>query len=366
VALIRRAAPPLASFQPWREGGMLAVPDTAAPEAGKRGRHSMRIARRTAIGLSLLGGALAAPLVARAFPEKPVRWIVGYPAGGGTDALARLVGAEMQARLAQPVVIENRPGAATVLAAEATARAAPDGYTVMTAGIETVVFNPALYRRLPYDANADFRNLGLMARFHLVLSVKAGSEITDAAALLARARAQPGKLDYGSPGIGSPHHLAMERLAREAGMQLNHVPYRGMAPVMNDFLAGTIESGFIDYAAGGEALRSGRIRPLAVASPARLSGLPDVPTIAEALGWTGGFEAYSWQGLVAPRATPDAAASVLTAALEASVRAPSVQARMREMGLDPWPGSPAEQAALQAGEQAVWWPVIRALGIQLD
>jgi tripartite-type tricarboxylate transporter receptor subunit TctC len=323
----------------------------------------MRLTRRAALTLPLL----AAPFAARAaFPEKPIRWLVGYPAGGGTDVLARLLAAHMQQRLGQPVVIENRPGAATVLAAEATARAAPDGYTVMTAGVETLVFNPALYRRLPYDANADFRNLGLMARFHLVLSVKAQSEIADAAALVARARAEAGKLDYGSPGVGSPHHLAMERFASQAGIQLNHVPYRGMAPVLNDFLAGTIESGFVDYAAGGEALRTGRIRPLAVASPARLAGLPNVPTVAEALGWTGGFEAYAWQGLVAPKATPDEPAHALSAALTAALGDPAVQARMREIGLDPWPGGPAEQAALQQAEQAVWWPVIRALGIQLD
>ena len=326
------------------------------------GELTMRLTRRAALGLPLL----AAPFVARAFPDKPVRWLVGYPAGGGTDVLARLLGAHMQAKLGQPVVIENRPGAATVLAAEATARAAPDGHTVMSAGVETVVFNPALYKRLPYDANADFRNLGLMARFHLVLSVKAQSDIASAASFLSRAKADSGKLDFGSPGVGSPHHLAMERFAREAGIQLNHVPYRGMAPVMNDFLAGTIETGFVDYAAGGEALRTGRIKPLAVASTTRLPGLPGVPTIAEALGWSAGFEAYSWQGLVAPKATPDEPANTLSAALSAAVNDPQVQARMREIGLDPWPGGPAQQAALQASEQAVWWPVIRALGIQLD
>jgi tripartite-type tricarboxylate transporter receptor subunit TctC len=321
----------------------------------------MTLTRRAALSLPLL----AAPFAARAFPDRPIRWLVGYPAGGGTDVLARLLAAHMQQRLGQPLVIENRPGAATVLAAEATARAAPDGYTVMSAGVETVVFAPALYRRLPFDANSDFRHLGLMARFHLVLSVRAQSPITTAAAFVARARAEPEKVDFGSPGVGSPHHLAMERFARDAGIRLNHVPYRGMAPVINDFLAGTIESGFVDYAAGGEALRSGRIRPLAVASTARLPGLPDVPTIAEAMGWPR-FEAYAWQGLVAPRATPDEPAARLAEALAAAVGDPAVQARMREIGLDPLPGGPAEQAALQASEQALWWPVIRALGIQLD
>lgn len=320
------------------------------------------ISRRAALAAPLL----AAPFVARAaFPEKPIRWLVGYPAGGGTDVLARLLGAAMQPKLGQPVVIENRPGAATALAAEALVRAAPDGHTVFTAGIETVVFNPALYKRLPYDANADFRHLGLMARFHLVLSVKATSTHTSARSLADAARAEPGRIDYGSPGVGSPHHMAMERLLRDAQIRMNHVPYRGMAPVMNDLLAGVIEAGFVDYAAGGDALRSGRIRPLAVASPTRIDGLPNVPTITEALGLAG-FEAYAWQGLVAPKATPDEAASRLTAELSAALNDAAVQARMREIGLDPLTGGPAEQAALQQAEQALWWPLIRGLNIQLD
>jgi tripartite-type tricarboxylate transporter receptor subunit TctC len=323
----------------------------------------MTLQRRAVLAAPLL--LAGRPAGAQSFPDRPVRWLVGYPPGGGTDVLARMLAAHMQARLGQPIVIENRPGAATAIAAEAGARAAPDGYTVLTAGVETVVFNPALYKRLPYDANADFRGLGLMARFHLVLSVKAASAIRSAPDLVARAQAEAGKLDYGSPGVGSPHHLAMERFAKQAGVHLNHVPYRGMAPVMNDFLAGVIESGFVDYAAGGEALRTGRIRPLAVASRTRLPGLPQVPTVAEAFGWSG-FEAYAWQGLVVPRATPDAEAGVLSQALAAAVGDAAIQARMREIGLDPLPGGPAEQAALTRAEQELWWPIIRELGISLD
>ena len=162
--------------------------------------------------------------------------------------LARLLGAAMTARLGVPVVVENRPGAATNLAAEAAANAVPDGYTVFTAGNETLVFNPVLYKRLPFDADNGLRPLGLMARFHLVLCAKPGGGAADAASLLARARA--GAVDCGSPGIGSPHHLAMERLARDLGVKLNHVPYRGMAPVMNDLIAGTVEAAVLDMAAG--------------------------------------------------------------------------------------------------------------------
>jgi len=317
-------------------------------------------------GLLLPGGARAQGSPPVWSPDRPLRWLVGYPAGGGTDVLARLLANGMAQRLGQPVVVENKPGAATNIAAEAAARAEPDGLTVFTAGNETLVFNPALYRSLPFDLDRDLRLLGLMARFQLVLAVKPGSAAASARALLDRARAEPGKVDYGSPGIGSPHHLAMERLAKEAGgLRLNHVPYRGMAPVMNDLMAGTVEAAVVDMAAGGAALRSGRIRPLAILSAARHPTLPDVPTAEEALGLRG-FTAFAWQGLTAPARTPDAAAARLAAALAATLAEAPVQARMREIGLDPLSGGAAEYRAMIEAERAIYWPLIRALGLRLD
>ncbi len=325
-----------------------------------------RILHRRAALASAASALVAAPRIARAaWPERPVRWIVGYPAGGGTDVLARLLGAAMSARLGVPVVIENRPGAATNLAAEAAANAAPDGYTVFTAGNETLVFNPALYRRLPFDADNGLRPLGLMARFHLVLCAKPGRDAAGAAGFVERARARAGAMDYGSPGVGSPHHLATERLARDLGVKLNHVPYRGMAPVMNDLVAGTVETAVLDMAAGAEVIRSGRVRPLVLLSPARLAAIPDVPTAAEAFRLPG-FEAYAWQGLTAPARTPDDVCARLTAELAAAVADPAVQGRMREIGLDPLTGGPEEHRRLIASERAIYWPLIRQLGIALD
>ena len=325
-----------------------------------------RILHRRAALASAASALVAAPRIARAaWPERPVRWIVGYPAGGGTDVLARLLGAAMSARLGVPVVIENRSGAATNLAAEAAANAAPDGYTVFTAGNETLVFNPALYRRLPFDADNGLRPLGLMARFHLVLCAKPGGDAAGAAGFVERARARAGAMDYGSPGVGSPHHLATERLARDLGVKLNHVPYRGMAPVMNDLVAGTVETAVLDMAAGAEVIRSGRVRPLVLLSPARLAAIPDVPTAAEAFRLPG-FEAYAWQGLTAPARTPDDVCARLTAELAAAVADPAVQGRMREIGLDPLTGGPEEHRRLIASERAIYWPLIRQLGIALD
>lgn len=314
-----------------------------------------------ALGLAALptGKALAA------FPERPIKWIVAYAPGGGTDTLARLIGASLSTRLGQPVVVDNRPGAATNIGAEAAAKSPADGYTVFTADNGTLVFNPALFRRLPYDPDRDFRPLGLFARFHLVLTVKANSAFTTARALIDRVRAAPDSVDYASPGVGSPHHLAMERLLREAGGRMSHVPYRGAAPALNDLLAGNVETMVLDFASGAEYLRAGRVRPLAVLSAARLEALPNVPTLQEALGLNG-FEAYAWQGLVAPRATPDPVAERLTTELLAVMGEPAVRGRMQEIGLEPLRGSPAEMQQLIAAERAIWVPLIQALNVRLD
>jgi tripartite-type tricarboxylate transporter receptor subunit TctC len=201
----------------------------------------IRISRRTA----LMGGVLAtAALSARSalaqqYPSRPIRWLVGYPPGGGTDVLARLLAGAMSPQLGQQLFIENRPGAATNVATEAAVRAEPDGYTVATAGIETLVYNPILYKKLPFDPARELRPVGLSARLHLLLTVKRDSPATSARDFIERARTAPGKIDYGSPGLGSPHHLVMERLMRETGIKLTHVPYRGMAPVITDMLGGS-------------------------------------------------------------------------------------------------------------------------------
>jgi len=315
----------------------------------------------------LLAAALASlPAATRAaWPERPIRWLVGYPPGGGTDVLARLLAASLSRRLGQPVVVENRPGAATNIAAEVAARAEPDGYTVFTAGNETLVFNPALYRNLPFDVDRDLRLLGLMARFHLVLAVHPGSAIRTARDFVETGRARQGQLVYGSPGIGSPHHLAMERLARDLGIRLTHVPYRGMAPVVNDLIAGVVECGIVDIAAGGAVLRAGRIRALAICSESRHPTLPEVPTIAEALGLPE-FSAFAWQGLTAPARTPEAIATRLTETLAAALSEPDVQTRMSEIGLEPLSGASAQYRSMVEAERAIYWPLIRELGLRLD
>jgi tripartite-type tricarboxylate transporter receptor subunit TctC len=328
-------------------------------------KNALLLGRRQ-MGLAALAAGLV-PMAARAaYPEALVKWIVAYPAGGGTDTLARVLGATLSRGLGQPVVIDNRPGAATNIGADAAAHAAPDGLTLFSADNGTLVFNPALFAKLSYNPEKDFRPVGLMGRFPLVLAVKQDSAIRDAAGLLAAARKAPGTIDYGSPGVGSPHHLTMERLARETKIQLNHIPYRGMAPAMNDLLAGRFEAVILDIPSGGEYLKGGRgARAVAVCGGARHPDLPDIPTVEEAFGLRG-FQAAAWQGLVVPARTPDAVVQRLTADLARALADDTVRGRLRATGIEPLEGGPDQFQALLAAEREVWVPLIRDLGIVLD
>jgi len=309
---------------------------------------------------------LAAPALAQApFPERPLRWIVPFAAGGGSDVLARLLAVPMQQRLGQPIQVDNRPGGGTQIGAGELLRAPADGHTLFTADNGTLVNNLAMFQRLAYNPDEDFRPVGLTARFNLMLAVPANSPVRDARGFVAAAREANGNLAFGSPSNGTPHHLAGERLARAAGVRLTHVPYRGAAPALNDLIAGTLPSMIVDVASGGEAARAGRIRGLAMLSARRFPGLPDIPTAEEALGLRG-FEAYAWQSVVVRRATPDAPVAALSAALAAALADPAVLSRLAELGLEPTPGDAAAFQRLLASERGVWLPVIREAGITLE
>ena len=323
----------------------------------------LRPTRRQLLAAGLALGA-AATSARAAFPERPVQWIVGYPPGGNTDDLARLLGQSMSARIGQPVIIDNRAGAGSALAAAALARSEPDGYSIMSADNGTLIINPVIYRSLAYDPDRDFRPVGLYADIHLLLAVRADSPVRSAAEYLERARNPADPVPYASPGIGSPLHLAMERLAREAKVHLNHVAYRGMAPALNDVLGGSVGSIVIDYTTGREMVQAGRIRALAVFSEKRLAALPDVPTMAEQ--GVPGFTAGAWQGVIAPRATPDAIVERLSSELTQVLAEPSVRARYAELGLDVPPSDPASFAQRWQSDKAIWQPLIRSLDIKLD
>lgn len=296
------------------------------------------------------------------FPERPLRWIVGYPPGGASDAFARLIGAHMAARLRQPVVVENRPGGGAVVASEAAARAPADGYTLMHVDNGILVYNPALYARLPYDPDRDFRGIGFIGRFPLFIVVRPDSAVRDFPGLVAAAKQRAP--NYGTPAVASPHHLAMEMVKRRTGLDATHVPYRGGPAAMQDLLAGNVETVVIDCATGIPFIRDGKVRALCVMSEQRSPRAPEVPTLRE-LGHPDAV-AYGWQGMSVPAATPAPVVATLHEALKAGVGGDDVQARFRDLGIESAPLSPQEFEAFVRRENALWRPLIRELGIRLD
>jgi len=320
---------------------------------------------RRSFGAAL--GAVALPAVARAqanWPTRPIRWVVPYAPGGGSDFLARTLGQAISGPLGQGVVIDNRPGGATIPASEAVARAAPDGYTVLSADMTAIVINPAMSTRLPYQPFRDYRFVAPTARFLFTLVVHPSVPARSVAELVALAKAQPGRINFGSPGAGSPSHLATERFARRAGVEVTHVPYRGGAPAVQDLLGGQIQAMFIDYATGAGPIAAGQVRAIGIPAAQRLPLLPDVPTLAEQ-GITGA-DIYSWQGLVAPAGIPDAAAQRLEAEIARALRTEEVAAKLRGISLEPWPGTGADFRSVAESETALWAPLIRELGLTLD
>lgn len=325
----------------------------------------MRTRRSLLIGAAVMACAFCGlAQAADDYPSKPVRWVVAYAAGGGSDALARAVGAQLSTQLGQPVVIENKPGGATVIGAENVAKSPGDGYTVFTADNGTLVLNTALFKKLPYDPQKDFKAVGMMARFPLLLVVNPDAGYSDLDALLKEAKANPGKLSFGSPGVGSPHHLAMEMLKSQANLDIVHVAYRGAAPAIQDVVAGQLPLMVVDAAAGMQMIKAGKIKPLATFSKSRLATLPEVPSLME-LGHTD-VEAVAWQGLVVPSATPEQVVARLTAELQKAIQSQSVQTQFATMGIEP---TPSDAAAMQKHwtQESQYWPgLIRERGISLD
>jgi tripartite-type tricarboxylate transporter receptor subunit TctC len=314
--------------------------------------------------LAVLSLAAAASAGAQTFPAKPIRWLVPYAAGGGSDFLARTVAQTLSTQVGQPVLVDNKPGGNTALAAAETARAPADGYTVLSADNGTLVFNPALYKSLSYSPTKDLAPVTLMGKFPMILVVGANSGIATAKDFIARAKAKPGDVSYASAGAGSPHHLAMELLKVEAGLFMVHVPYRGAAPALADVAGGQLPAMMVDLAAGAGFIKGGKVRALAVANPTRLPQLPDVPTFAE-LGYKN-VEAAALVGVVVPSATPPEVVNTLNRQLVAAINEPSVNKRMTDFGVEPVGSTPAQYAALLKSETTRWHKLIRDLKITLD
>jgi tripartite-type tricarboxylate transporter receptor subunit TctC len=309
--------------------------------------------------------AVSALAVAQtAYPAKPVRWVVGYPAGGGTDFLARTVGAQVSQQLGQPVLVDNRPGAGAIIASENVARSAGDGYTVFSADNGVLVYNPALYKKLPYDAEKDFALVGMMGRSPLIITAAPNAGIADAKALLAALKASPGKYSIATPGTGSPHHLAYELFQREAGVSMLHVPYKGGAPALQDLMGGQVALMMLDLPSGVSAVKAGKVVPLLAMSAERVPQLPNIPTARE-LGFAN-VEAYTWQGLVTPAATPKEVQAKLGTELQKAMADAGVRQKLYDAGWEARPADATEMTRYTDAERKKWHALIKARDIKLD
>ena len=323
--------------------------------------------RRTLLSaLAAAGATTAAPWAAAqsAWPDQPLRWVVPYPAGGGTDVLARTVAEAMRQTLGQQIVVDNRPGASTNVGGQMVATAKPDGYTFMSADNAILAYNEHLFTKLPFNPEKDFTYVGGISRFPLALVVNPAFEAKTVKEFLAYARANPGKLSYASPGNGSPHHLAMEMFKNRTKTFLTHIPYRGAAPALQDVMGGQVPCMFLDLAAGLPVITSGKVRALAIGSAKRVAALPDVPTLAEA--GVPNTEVFAFQGILAPAGLPAAITARLNGDLNKALLNPAVVKRMNDFGMEALPGTPEQFRAMARAESKRWGEIIKAAGIKLD
>lgn len=330
---------------------------TALPKENLMQRRQM-MAASAALFAGLGAGAQPNP------SARPIKWIVPYPAGGGTDTLARTLAEAMSATLAQTIVIENKPGAATNIGADAVAKSPPDGHTIMSADNAMMTFNEHLFRKLPYSPERDFTYIGAIGRFPLVLAVHPDFPARDFKAFMAHVRANPGKVNYASVGNGSPHHLAMEMFKQRTKTDLTHVPYKGAAPATQDLMGGQVPVMFMTLVEGRPILQSGKARALAIGTNTRSALLPDVPTLAE-LG-VPDAEVFAFQGLVGPAGLPPEATTRLNQALNQALDDPAVRKLFSGFGMEPMAGTPKHFRATARQEAKRWGPIIKANGITLD
>jgi tripartite-type tricarboxylate transporter receptor subunit TctC len=322
--------------------------------------------RRTLLtALAATAAAGAAPLVrAQNYPDQLIKWVVPYPAGGGTDVIARTLAEAMRQGLGQQIVIDNRPGASTNIGADLVAKSRPDGYTIMSADNAVLAFNEYLFSKLPFNPEKDFSYIGAIGKFPLALVVHPDFPAKDFKAFLAYVKANPGKVNYASPGNGSPHHLAMEMFKSRTGTFITHIPYRGAAPAMADVMGGQVPCMFLDLASGLPIMQGGKVRVLAIGSGARSKLLPDVPTLAEV--GVPNTEVFAFQGILGPAGMPAPVVNRLNTELNKAFSVPAVQKRFSDFGMEAMPGTPQQFAALSRAESRRWGPIIKSAGIKLD
>jgi len=310
--------------------------------------------------LNLAGLGLAASAAAQDFPVRPVRLVIGFAAGGGTDVAARTVAAALSERWGQQVVVDNRGGAGGALASELVAHAVPDGYTLLGCGIAHTLA-PFLRKSLPFDTAKDFAPLTATAVFANVMVVGAARPWRTVGELIAQAKADPGKLTYGSSGVGSTLHLSMELFKSMAGIDIVHVPYKGGSPSINDVVAGNVQMTFEGTSVLLPLIQAGRLRALAVTTPKRIPQLPDVPTMVES-GFPN-FVSTSWTGLLAPAHTPQPIVEKLNAAINDGLKTPELKTALERLSNAPLGGTPADFTVVIKADLAKWSQIVKTLGL---
>jgi tripartite-type tricarboxylate transporter receptor subunit TctC len=324
------------------------------------GRLALSRRALLAAGLPAIAlGAARAQIGGENYPERQVSFIVPFAPAGGTDILTRLLAQKLEARLGKSFVVENRPGAGTILATNYLAKSPPDGYTIMMA-VSSLAADVTLYKSLPYDPGKDFALVALIARVPFVLVVSPSLPVNNVEDLIKLAKQRT--LGYGSGGVGAFHHLAAALFSSMTGIKMTHVPYRGTAPALNDLMAGYIQVMFTDYGPAAPLISSGKLRALAVTTKKPFAMLPEVPPLADA--GVPGFDAAAWQGVIAPSQTPPAIVAKLNGELNAAVAMNDVRTRMRDIGMLPvGTGSPEELAQFFQSEIVRWGKVVQDAGI---
>jgi tripartite-type tricarboxylate transporter receptor subunit TctC len=325
----------------------------------------MKIRRRQFLqfGAAAIAAAASSPVAwAQAYPTRPVRIIVGWPAGGGGDIVARLMGQWLSERLGQQFIVENRPGAASNIGTDAVAHAPPDGYTLLLATAANAV-NASFYESLNFDFIRDIAPVSGIVDLPLVMEVNPSFPAKTVPQFIAYAKANPGMLSMASPGTGSPNHVAGELFKMRTGVDMLHVPYRGDAPAIADLLGGQVQVYFATLSGSMEHIKAGKLHPLAVTTTKRSEALSDVPTVGDFLP---GFEASAWLGLGAPKNTPTAIVDELNKEINAALVDHKMKARLADLGLTGLPGSPADFRRLVAEDVVKWAKVVKFAGIKPD
>ncbi|MES2188774.1 MAG: tripartite tricarboxylate transporter substrate binding protein [Pseudomonadota bacterium] len=313
--------------------------------------------------VSALAGGFATGAQAQSYPSKPIRFIVPYPAGGGTDIVARLVAAKMTVSMGQPVVVDNKPGASTVIGTDMVAKAQPDGYTFGLV-TDSHAINPTFFPKLPYDSFKDFEPLTQLVFVPLVLVANPSLNVKTVSELIAAAKARPGKINYASIGNGTPHHLSMEWFKSMAGISMTHIPYKGVAPALTDLVAGQVDVMFTGTSSASPYVKAGRLHALAVSSAKRQPAFPDTPSVAEA--GLPDFDFMTWYGTVLPAGTPRNIVIRLNQEIAAALNQPDVKEKLSGLGVVGAPSTPEAFGAFIRTEAQKLDRIVKVTGVKAE